>query len=63
MAQCGSGSRWNQGGYSSPEDLLITRQLIQAGQILKIGVLDHVNLGATGQYRSLKDAGLVEFTA
>lgn len=47
----------------SSEDLTITRTLIQAGQILGINVLDHVILGGTGQYRSLRDAGVVEFAA
>jgi len=47
----------------SAEDLKITRRLIQAGQIMGINVLDHVILGGTGQYRSLREAGLVEFAA
>ncbi len=47
----------------SSEDLTITRTLIQAGQIMGIKVLDHVILGGSGQYRSLKESGIVEFAA
>ena len=51
----------------SAEDVRITRQLIQAGQILGIKVLDHVVIGRTSPDRSkghcsLREAGLVEFT-
>jgi DNA repair protein RadC len=50
----------------SSEDLRITRQLIQAGQVIGIKVLDHVILGrraAEGarDYVSLREAGLVQF--
>ena len=37
----------------SPEDLALTRQLLQAGQILGIPVLDHLILG-NGDFRSLR---------
>ncbi len=51
----------------SAEDVRITRQLIQAGQILGIKVLDHVVIGRlspdrTKSHCSLREAGLVEFT-
>ncbi len=50
----------------SAEDLRITRQLVQAGKIIDIKVLDHVIIGRPRDGRpgfvSLRDAGLVEFT-
>lgn len=50
----------------SAEDLRITRQLIDAGRILDIRVLDHVILGAHGRvgtadYHSLRESGTVAF--
>ena len=50
----------------SAEDVRITRQLIQAGQILGIKVLDHVVIGRLSPDRvkghcSMREAGLVEF--
>jgi DNA repair protein RadC len=47
----------------SAEDLKITRTLIDAGKILGIGVLDHVILGGTGRFQSLREAGVVDFAA
>lgn len=46
-------------GETSPSeaDLRVTRELIRAGQLLKIEVLDHVIVGA-GRHTSLKDLGL-----
>jgi DNA repair protein RadC len=53
----------------SAEDIRITRQLVDAGRILGIRVLDHVVIGrpdATGPgtpgFLSLREAGLVSFT-
>jgi DNA repair protein RadC len=50
----------------SPEDLKVTRELIEAGKILSIKVLDHVIVGQMrpGQasyYLSLRESGLVNF--
>ena len=50
----------------SPEDLKISRELIQAGKVLGIKVLDHVIVGQTrpGQasyFHSLRESGLVAF--
>lgn len=50
----------------SSEDVRITRQLIQAGQVIGIKVLDHVILGRRSPDRakdfvSMREAGLVEF--
>ncbi len=42
----------------SPEDVTITRQLVKAGKVLDIEVLDHLIIGEAGRYRSLKESGL-----
>ena len=42
----------------SPEDLALTRKLIDAGQLLDIPVLDHIVLGY-GRYVSFKERGLL----
>ncbi len=42
----------------SPDDVAVTRAIVQAGKILDIGVLDHLILGANGQWCSLKEKGL-----
>jgi DNA repair protein RadC len=42
----------------SPEDVAVTRQLVQAGKLLDIEVLDHMVIGQGGQYASLKERGL-----
>lgn len=41
----------------SPEDVGVTRQMVRAGQLLDIEVLDHVVIGA-GRFVSLKERGL-----
>lgn len=41
----------------SPEDIKVTRQLVQAGQLLGIPLLDHLIIG-TGTFASLKERGL-----
>lgn len=41
----------------SPEDVAVTRDLVQAGKLLDIEVLDHVVIGA-GRFVSLKERGL-----
>jgi DNA repair protein RadC len=50
----------------SSEDLAITRQLIGAGQIVGIRVLDHVIIGRTigseaDNFISFREAGLADF--
>jgi DNA repair protein RadC len=42
----------------SPEDVAVTREIVQAGKTLDIDVLDHLVLGAGRQYVSLKEKGL-----
>lgn len=57
-------------GYHSPspEDLKVTRDLIAAGNVLGIKVLDHVIIGKTmpgqsNRYLSIRDSGLVNFNS
>ncbi|MCB9707316.1 MAG: DNA repair protein RadC [Myxococcales bacterium] len=42
----------------SPEDILFTRHLVEAGQLLGISVLDHVIIGKEGYY-SFLDRGML----
>jgi DNA repair protein RadC len=42
----------------SPEDIAVTREIVQAGKILDIDVLDHVVVGAGQKFVSLKERGL-----
>ncbi len=42
----------------SPEDVALTRQIVEAGRLLGIDVLDHLVLGHGGQYVSLKEKRL-----
>lgn len=44
----------------SAEDIRVTKQLVEAGKIIDIKVLDHVILG-NGKYLSLREEGLVSF--
>ncbi len=41
----------------SPDDVAVTRAIVQAGKLLDIGVLDHLVIGQ-GRYISLKERGL-----
>ena len=41
----------------STADIAVTRDLVRAGLLLKIEVLDHVILGSGNEYRSLKELG------
>jgi DNA repair protein RadC len=41
----------------SPEDVAVTRQIVEAGKLLNIDVLDHLIIGQT-RYVSLKERGL-----
>lgn len=42
----------------SPDDVSVTRAIIEAGKLLDIEVLDHVICGSSGRYVSLKQRGL-----
>lgn len=41
----------------SPEDILVTRQIVEAGKLLDADVLDHVVIGA-GRWVSMRERGL-----
>jgi DNA repair protein RadC len=41
----------------SPDDVAVTRAIVQAGKLLDIDVLDHLVIGQT-QFVSLKERGL-----
>jgi DNA repair protein RadC len=41
----------------SPEDVRITREVVQAGRLLDVDVLDHLIIGADA-YTSLRERGL-----
>ena len=43
----------------SQEDILLTKRLAQAGEILGINVLDHVIIGSEGSYFSFRDNGMI----
>jgi len=45
----------------SPDDIALTRQVVQAGELLDIRVLDHIIVGA-GAYVSLREMGVVVFS-
>ena len=43
----------------SQEDILLTKRLCQAGEVLGINVLDHVIIGGEGKYFSFRDSGMI----
>ena len=42
----------------SPDDVAVTRAIVQAGKLLDIQILDHMVIGQNGRYVSLKERGL-----
>lgn len=42
----------------SPEDVMVTKQAVEAGKLLDIDVLDHLVIGNGGRFVSLKERGL-----
>jgi DNA repair protein RadC len=42
----------------SPEDLVVTRQAVEAGKLLDVDVLDHLIIGGANRFVSLKEKGL-----
>ncbi len=42
----------------SPEDVAVTRDLVAAGKLMDIDVLDHLVIGSGGRFTSLKERGL-----
>jgi len=45
----------------SAEDIHITKQLVEAGKIIQIKVLDHVIIGDKFRYNSIRENGAVNF--
>jgi DNA repair protein RadC len=43
----------------SAEDVQLTRQLVEAGKLLDIELLDHIIVGSGGRYTSLRDRGVL----
>ncbi len=42
----------------SPEDVAITKEIVAAGKLLSVDVLDHIVVGHAGRFVSLKERGL-----
>ena len=42
----------------SPDDVAVTRAVVQAGKLMDINVLDHLIIGQGGRYVSMKERGL-----
>ncbi|PLS83052.1 MAG: hypothetical protein CYG59_02440, partial [Chloroflexi bacterium] len=42
----------------SSEDVAVTREIVEAGKLLGIEVLDHLVIGGGGQWVSLRERGL-----
>src|SRR5215211_12811 len=42
----------------SPDDVAVTRAIVQAGKLLDVDVLDHLVIGGAGKWVSLKEKGL-----
>ena len=42
----------------SPEDVMVTKQIVEAGKLLDVECLDHIVLGKGGKFVSLKERGL-----
>jgi len=45
--------------HPSPDDVAITRKLVEAGKLMQLEILDHVILGEGDRYLSLKEEGLL----
>lgn len=43
----------------SSEDISVTKRLDEAGNLLGVDVLDHIIVGANGNYKSFKEEGLL----
>jgi DNA repair protein RadC len=42
----------------SPEEVLLTREIVEAGKLLDVAVLDHLVIGQ-GKFVSMRERGLV----
>ena len=45
-------------GMPSPEDISVTREIVKAGQVFDITVVDHIIIGGRDNWKSLKELGL-----
>lgn len=43
----------------SPEDVLVTREIVSGGKLLGVEVLDHLVIGSGGRWVSMKERGLI----
>jgi DNA repair protein RadC len=46
----------------SPDDVALTRRIVQAGELIGIEVADHIVIGHDGRYFSFKEAGVMSCT-
>lgn len=44
---------------ASNEDVVLTKRLVQAGELLNMPIIDHIIIGDAGQYFSFKEQGLI----
>ncbi len=42
----------------SPEDIALTRRVVEAGQLMQVEVLDHLIIGSAGTFVSLRERGI-----
>ena len=42
----------------SPDDVAVTRAMVQAGKLLDVCLLDHLIIGGAGRFVSLKERGV-----
>lgn len=43
----------------SPEDIKVTKSLVESGRILGIELIDHIIIGTDGRFTSLRDKGYI----
>ena len=50
------------GGSPTPseQDIRVTKRLVEAGELLGIDVLDHIIITITGEFTSMREAGLLK---
>ena len=44
--------------HINTEDVMVTKQIVEAGKLLDIDCVDHIVLGKGGRFVSLKERGL-----
>jgi len=58
LTLCLSGTDVKQILHISIEDVAVTRQIVSAGKLLDVQVLDHLVIGGHGRWTSLRERGL-----